>query len=55
MASITANRADERLKETPLLTRLLSRPELGAIAGTVLVFAFFAVVAAAAGCSASRA
>jgi simple sugar transport system permease protein len=49
MATITANRVDERLRQTPLLTRLLSRPELGAIAGTVLVFAFFAVVAGGSG------
>src|SRR5919106_373304 len=45
MATITADRADERLRKASLLTRLLGRPELGAMAGTVLVFAFFAVVA----------
>ena len=32
---------DERVRTVPLLGRLLSRPELGAVAGTVLVFVFF--------------
>ncbi|MBG1232388.1 ABC transporter permease [Aestuariivirga litoralis] len=40
---------DERVRQVPLLGRLLSRPELGAIAGTVLVFAFFAAVAGTSG------
>lgn len=33
--------ADERLKSTSLLTRIMRRPELGAIAGLILVAAFF--------------
>ncbi len=36
---------DERIAETPLLKRLMARPELGAVAGTILVFLFFAAVA----------
>ena len=38
-------RADERLKATPWYLKTLRRPELGAIAGTVLVTAFFMVYA----------
>jgi simple sugar transport system permease protein len=44
MATATAAR-DERLKETPLGKRLMARPELGAVAGCILVFLFFAIVA----------
>ncbi len=40
---------DERVRKVSLLSRLLSRPELGAAAGTVLVFVFFAVVAGGSG------
>lgn len=40
---------DERLREIPWLSRLLARPELGAIAGTILVFVFFAVTAGGSG------
>src|SRR5260221_10617 len=40
---------DERVRTVSLLGRLLSRPELGAAAGTVLVFVFFAVVAGTSG------
>ena len=40
---------DERVRQIPLLGRLLSRPELGAIAGTVLVFVFFAITAGSSG------
>ena len=36
---------DERVRAVPLLGRLLSRPELGAIAGTALIFVFFAITA----------
>jgi simple sugar transport system permease protein len=36
---------DERLRETSRLRKILIRPELGAIAGTVLVFMFFIGVA----------
>ena len=37
------------MRKVSLLSRLLSRPELGAAAGTVLVFVFFAVVAGGSG------
>ena len=40
---------DERVRKVSLLGRLLSRPELGAAAGTVLVFVFFAVTAGGSG------
>jgi simple sugar transport system permease protein len=36
---------DDRLQPTSRLTRLLRRPELGALAGTVLVIIIFAIVA----------
>lgn len=36
---------DERLRQSNLATRLMRRPELGAIAGLVLVLAFFATTA----------
>jgi simple sugar transport system permease protein len=36
---------DERVRSVPVLARLLGRPELGAVAGTVLVFVFFLTVA----------
>src|SRR5690606_1421075 len=36
---------DERLKKQSVLRSFLSRPELGAVAGTVLVFLFFAMTA----------
>jgi len=41
----SADSADERLVKTPLIRKLLSRPELGAVAGTILVFGFFGIVA----------
>ncbi|HET7479623.1 MAG TPA: ABC transporter permease [Rubrobacteraceae bacterium] len=42
----TATRpADERLRSSGVLRKLLNRPELGAVAGAILVFAFFAIVA----------
>ena len=37
--------ADERVRKTSRLSRLLSRPELGAIVGAGLVWLFFAIVA----------
>jgi simple sugar transport system permease protein len=37
--------ADERLKDTSLLTRLMRRPELGAAAGLILVTIFFLTTA----------
>jgi simple sugar transport system permease protein len=36
---------DERVRQVGGLSRLLARPELGAIAGLIIVWAFFAVVA----------
>ena len=36
---------DERVRAIPLLSRLIGRPELGAVAGTVLIFVFFAITA----------
>ena len=41
MKSDTAALADERLKPVSALANLLRRPELGAIAGTVLIYLFF--------------
>jgi len=40
---------DERLTATPVARKLMARPELGAIAGTILVFIFFAIVAGGSG------
>jgi simple sugar transport system permease protein len=37
--------ADERVRTRGVLSRLLSRPEIGALAGVVLVWVFFAIVA----------
>ena len=37
--------ADERVRKVSGLSRLLSRPEVGAIIGAALVWAFFAVIA----------
>ncbi|MGH2788026.1 MAG: ABC transporter permease [Actinomycetota bacterium] len=36
---------DERIRHVSALSRLLSRPELGAIAGLIVVWVFFAVIA----------
>jgi len=36
---------DERLVERSFVTRLLTRPELGAVTGTIVVWIFFAIVA----------
>ncbi len=44
-----ADVSDERVRAVPLFARLLNRPELGAVAGTVLVFAFFAATAGSSG------
>jgi simple sugar transport system permease protein len=43
--AIGPGRHDERLMHTPFLTRLMRRPELGAIAGLILVIIFFAFTA----------
>ena len=46
MATTTATKtADERMAKTGVLTRLLRRPELGALTGAIVVWVFFAVVA----------
>ena len=45
MSVTTQSAGDERLKSEPLLTKLMKRPELGAIAGVILVFLFFAITA----------
>ena len=37
--------ADERVREVGWISRLLTRPELGAVAGAVLVWVFFAILA----------
>ena len=37
--------ADERVREVSLLGKLMTRPELGAVAGTIMVFVFFGIVA----------
>lgn len=44
-APATAPTADERLKRTSILVRLMRRPELGALAGVILVTIFFALTA----------
>jgi simple sugar transport system permease protein len=38
-------RADERVRRVSAWKRLMARPELGAVAGTIIVYLFFAVVA----------
>ena len=45
MAATRVASADERVARTPLVRKLMARPELGAVAGTILVFLFFAAVA----------
>ena len=40
-----ARPTDERVRRAGILRKLLNRPELGAVAGAILVFAFFAIVA----------
>jgi simple sugar transport system permease protein len=44
LVTVAAPTVDERVARTALLPRLLARPELGAVIGAVLVFAFFASV-----------
>lgn len=44
-ADAGSSAADERLKREPLFARLMKRPELGALAGLVLVTAFFLITA----------
>ena len=43
--AIQARPQDERVRELSPWKRFLGRPELGAVAGAILVFIFFAVVA----------
>ena len=45
MSTNTLLKADERLLSEPFLTRLMKRPELGAIGGVVLVTVFFLITA----------
>src|SRR5215207_5471192 len=45
MATATGRPSDERVRKVSILRKLLNRPELGAVAGAILVFAFFAIVA----------
>lgn len=49
MAATRTATADERMAQTPFVRKLMARPELGAMAGTILVFIFFAVVAGGSG------
>jgi simple sugar transport system permease protein len=49
MAATRSATVDERVARTPLMRKLMARPELGAVAGTILVFLFFAVVAGSSG------
>ncbi|MBD1558239.1 ABC transporter permease [Vibrio sp. S9_S30] len=44
-ATLAASSNDERVRKVSVLKRLLSRPELGSVSGTILVFLFFAIVA----------
>jgi simple sugar transport system permease protein len=44
-SSPATRRPDERLERLGLLTRLMRRPELGAILGALVVFLFFAITA----------
>lgn len=48
-SSPVAKQQDERLQRIPFWKKALSRPELGALAGTVLVLAFFIVAAGGTG------
>jgi len=45
MATAAGVPRDERVRKGGLMSKLLNRPELGAVAGAVLVFVFFAIVA----------
>lgn len=44
-ASHPGSHSDERVRDTSLMERLLRRPEMGAVAGAVIVFVFFGIVA----------
>jgi simple sugar transport system permease protein len=49
MATAQTTAVDERLQRTPWIRRVMARPELGAVAGTILVFIFFAFAAGGSG------
>ena len=49
MAATRTATVDERVARTPLVRKLMARPELGAVAGTILVFVFFGIVAGGSG------
>ncbi|HLT01767.1 MAG TPA: ABC transporter permease [Geminicoccaceae bacterium] len=49
MATTAPTAADERVRQTPWIRKVMARPELGAVAGTVLVFVFFGFVARGSG------
>ena len=44
MTAVVQAQPDERIAKTSLLDRLVVRPEIGALLGAVLVFAFFSIV-----------
>ena len=45
MAVVAEKPADERIRQTSFVTRLMRRPELGALSGLVLIVIFFLIVA----------
>lgn len=45
MSSSTTASADERIKQESLFSRLMRRPELGAVAGLILITVFFLITA----------
>lgn len=45
MATSATTARDERMVQSSLMKRLLTRPELGALSGAILVWSFFAIVA----------
>ncbi|KCV82789.1 sugar ABC transporter permease [Actibacterium atlanticum] len=45
MSETTPEAVDERLKSEPFFAKMMKRPELGAIAGVILVIIFFALTA----------
>lgn len=45
MATTATPAVDERVRRVSLLRRLLSRPELGAVGGVIVVWIFFAIIA----------
>ena len=46
--------SDERLRKTPLIRKFMNRPELGAVAGVILVILFFAIFAGGSGMFSAR-